>query len=125
MVKLVSLLCPYKGYGGGISIAEGYKIDKTILIQKELSAIFMGLKSIDSISKYTYTQSLMEKLTYKKSAILSDQNGIIDLASFYSTIILKKEKANVLSSLISLYLGGLHGMFTGIVLPNKVIDFSN
>lgn len=80
-----------QGYGGGLSIAEGYKIDKTILTQKELSAIFMGLKSIDSISKYTYTQSLMEKLTYEKSAILSDQNRIIiDLASFYQVSLTEK-----------------------------------
>lgn len=80
-----------QGYGGGLSIAEGYKIDKTILTQKELSAIFMGLKSIDSISKYTYTQSLMEKLTYEKNAILSDQNRIIiDLASFYQVSLTEK-----------------------------------
>ena len=77
----------------------------------------MGLKSIDSISKYTYTQSLMEKFAYEKRAVLSEQNRIIiDLASFYqvsltekidlikqvinnreliTNIILKKEKANV------------------------------
>lgn len=80
-----------QGYGGGLSIAEGYKIDKTILTQKELSAIFMGLKSIDSISKYTYTQSLMEKLTDEKSAIISDHNSIIiDLASFYQVSLTEK-----------------------------------
>ncbi len=66
-----------QGYGGGLSIAEGYKIDKTILTQKELSAIFMGLKSIDTISKYSYTQSLMEKLTNEKSTILDDRNRVI------------------------------------------------
>lgn len=80
-----------QGYGGGLSIEEGYKIDKTILTQKELSAIFMGLKSVDSISKYTYTKSLMEKLSYEKSAILSDQNRIIiDLASFYQVSLTEK-----------------------------------
>lgn len=80
-----------QGYGGGLSVAEGYKINKTILTQKELSAIFMGLKSIDSISKYTYTQSLMEKFAYEKSAILSDQNRIIiDLASFYQVSLTEK-----------------------------------
>lgn len=80
-----------QGYGGGLSIVEGFKIDKTILTQKELSAIFMGLKSIDTISKYTYTQSLMEKLTYEKSAIISDQNRIIiDLASFYQDSLTEK-----------------------------------
>lgn len=80
-----------QGYGGGLSIAEGYKINQTILTQDELSAIFMGFKSIDSISKYTYTQSLMEKLAYEKRAVLSDQNRIIiDLASFYQVSLTEK-----------------------------------
>ncbi len=80
-----------KGYGGGISIAEGYKIDKTILTQKELGAIFIGLKSIDSISKHNYTQSLTEKLTSEKSTVLSEQNHvIIDLGSFYQVSLTEK-----------------------------------
>lgn len=89
-----------QGYGGGISIAEGYKIDKTLLTQKELSAIFMGLKSIDSISKDTYSQSLMEKLTNEKSAVLSDQNRvIIHLTSFYQVGL--TEKIDVIKQAIS------------------------
>lgn len=80
-----------QGYGGGLSIAEGYKINKTVLTEKELSTIFMGLKSIDSISKNTYTQSLMEKFAYDKNAILSHQNSImIDLASFYQVSLTEK-----------------------------------
>ncbi|GEM_PF-3824564 len=51
----------------------------------------MGLKSIDSISKYTYTQSLMEKFAYEKRAVLSEQNRIIiDLASFYQVSLTEK-----------------------------------
>lgn len=80
-----------RGYDGGLSIAEGYKIDKTILTQKELNAIFTGLKSIESVSKSTYTQGLMEKFTYGKNAILSDPNRIIiDLASFYQVSLTDK-----------------------------------
>ncbi|MFU0787412.1 MAG: hypothetical protein ACFWTP_14090 [Enterococcus gilvus] len=56
-----------QGYGGGIAIAEGYKLDKTVLTQKEMSAIFMGLKGIDSISPAPYSQGLMERLTKEKS----------------------------------------------------------
>ncbi|WP_101773816.1 helix-turn-helix transcriptional regulator [Peptostreptococcus faecalis] len=89
-----------QGYGGGLSIAEGYKIDKTLLTQNELSAIFMGLKSIDSISKYTYSQSLMEKLGNEKSAILSDHNRvIIHLSSFYQVSV--TEKIDVIKQAIS------------------------
>ena len=80
-----------QGYGGGLSIAEGYKINQTILTQEELSAIFMGLKSIDSISKYSHTQSLMEKFAYEKRAVLSDKNSImIDLSSFYQVSLTEK-----------------------------------
>lgn len=80
-----------QGYGGGISIAEGYKINKTILTEKELSAIFMGLQSIDSVSKRSYTQGLMEKFAYEKNASLADQNRIIiDLASFYQVSLTEK-----------------------------------
>lgn len=80
-----------QGYGGGISIAEGYKIDKTLLTQKELSAIILGLKSIDSISKDTFSQSLMEKLTNEKSVVQSDNNRVlIHLASFYQVSLTEK-----------------------------------
>lgn len=80
-----------QGYGGGLSIAEDYKIDKTLLTQKELSAIFMGLKSIDSISKHTFSQSLMEKLTNEKSVVQSDGNRVlIHLASFYQVSLIEK-----------------------------------
>lgn len=73
-----------QGYDGGLSIAAGYKIDKTLLTETELNAIFTGLKSIESVSKTTYTKGLMEKFTYGKNTILTDANRIIiDLASFY------------------------------------------
>ncbi|MGG5314338.1 helix-turn-helix transcriptional regulator [Enterococcus sp. AZ072] len=89
-----------QGYGGGISIAEGYKINKTILTEKELSAIFMGLKSIDSISKDTYSQNLMEKLTNERSTILSDQNRVlIHLSSFHQESL--TEKIDVIKQAIS------------------------
>ncbi|MEG1564600.1 MAG: YafY family protein [Bacteroides sp.] len=89
-----------QGYAGGISIAEGYKIDKTLLTEKELSAIFMGLKSMDSISKDTYSQSLMEKLTNEKSAVLSEQNRIIiHLSSFHQVNL--TEKIDVIKQAIS------------------------
>lgn len=137
-----------QGYGGGISIAEGYKINKTILTEKELSAIFMGLKSIDSISKDTYSQNLMEKLTNERSTILSDQNRVlIHLSSFHQESLTEKidvikqaisnrelisfqyysekGRANVLLNPTTLCSDGLHGMFTDTALLSKIIDFSN
>lgn len=80
-----------RGYEGGLSIVEGYKIDKTILTQKEMSAIFTGLKGLDSISKQSYTQSLREKFAHETNTVFSDQNSIIiDLASFYQESLTEK-----------------------------------
>ena len=40
-----------QGRGGGISIAEGYKISSSLLTSEELQAIFAGLGGMDSISE--------------------------------------------------------------------------
>jgi len=73
-----------QGYGGGLSIASGYKLDKTVLTRKELEAIFIGLKSIDSISKKGHSQSLIEKFSDGKNIVFSEHHNIlIDLASWY------------------------------------------
>ena len=50
-----------QGNGGGISIIDNYKIDKSLLTSEELQAIFTGLKSIDSVSKTSYMKKLFEK----------------------------------------------------------------
>lgn len=73
-----------QGYGGGISIADGYRLDKTILTKEELQAILTGIKSIDSILKTAYGQTLIEKFSIGKDTVLFEQDMIlIDLASWY------------------------------------------
>lgn len=73
-----------QGYGGGLAIADGYKLDKTILTKEELQAILTGIKSIDSVSKTAYGQTLIEKFSNGKDAISAEYNMIlIDLASWY------------------------------------------
>lgn len=73
-----------QGYGGGISVASGYKLDKTILTKNELQAILTGIKSIDSVSKITYGQTLIEKFSNGKDAVFAEHDMIlIDLASWY------------------------------------------
>ena len=39
-----------QGTGGGISIMDGYKMDRTILTSKDMQMIMAGLRSIDSVS---------------------------------------------------------------------------
>lgn len=51
-----------RGTNGGISIMEGYKIDRTLLTSSELQAILAGLRSLDSVSGTRRYAQLMEKL---------------------------------------------------------------
>ena len=37
-----------QGQGGGISIMEGYKVDRTVLSSEDMKAILTGLQSLDS-----------------------------------------------------------------------------
>ena len=48
------------GPKGGISVMEGYKIDRTLLSTSDLSAILAGLKSLHSISSTNRYVQLME-----------------------------------------------------------------
>ncbi len=68
-----------QGQGGGISIMEGYKIDRTLLSSSEMQAIFSGLKSLDSVSGTNRYRQLMDKLSVSNT-INADSNIIIDLA---------------------------------------------
>lgn len=72
-----------QGAGGGISILDNYKIDKTILSNDELHAVLSGLKGIDSVSKTPYLANVIEKLSSKNNYIETDEAIIIDLASHY------------------------------------------
>ena len=72
-------LVTVQGYRGGISFAEGYKIDKTFFTREELQSILTGLKGIDSISDDVitidlashYQGPLTQKIARIKEAILS------------------------------------------------------
>lgn len=80
-----------QGYGGGIYIANGYKIDKALLTKDELQAVFTGLKSIDSISKTSHSQKLIEKLSINSEETISAEDVIfIDLGSHYKGSIMEK-----------------------------------
>ena len=71
-----------QGVGGGISLMEGFAFDTTVFTQQELTAIFTGLKSLDSVSRTTYTDQLAKKIGSRDVIHLADRM-VIDLASFY------------------------------------------
>ena len=73
-----------QGAGGGIYIARGYRIDRTVLTSKDMQTILAGLRSLDSISGSGYYGQLMEKLQTGSSDLLSGKDSmLIDLSSWY------------------------------------------
>lgn len=73
-----------QGQNGGISIMEGYKIDRTLLTSDDMQAILAGLRSLDSVSGTNQVAQLMEKLSAGGSALMAGgANILIDLASWY------------------------------------------
>ena len=73
-----------QGVGGGIRIADGYKMDRTILTSKDMQMILAGLRSLDSISGSSYYSQLMEKIKAGSSEYVSGRDSIlIDLSSWY------------------------------------------
>lgn len=73
-----------QGFGGGISIMEGYRMDRTILTSKDMQMILAGLRSLDSVSGSHYYGQLMEKLQAGSSEFISGRDSIlIDLSSWY------------------------------------------
>ncbi|MBE5892891.1 MAG: YafY family transcriptional regulator [Lachnospiraceae bacterium] len=71
-----------QGANGGISIMEGFSLDTTVFTEQELSAIFAGLKSLDSVSNSASAEKLAQKLGGSSAIRLAD-NMVIDLSSFY------------------------------------------
>jgi len=74
----------YQGVGGGISIAEGFKLDKTLLTADELSGIIAALKGIGSVSEKSQIERTLNKLHASSNAVVSlSEPIVIDLASYY------------------------------------------
>ncbi len=72
------------GQKGGISIMEGYKMDRALLTASDMQAILAGLRSLDSVSGTNRYAQLMEKLSAGASNLLAGDNHIlIDLSSWY------------------------------------------
>ena len=74
----------HQGSGGGISIAAGFKLDKSVLTADELSGIVAALKGIGSVSGGTNIERVLDKLHVNSDAVVSMREPvIIDLASYY------------------------------------------
>lgn len=72
------------GAGGGISIMENYKVDRTVFTTREMQDILAGLRSLDSVSGTNQYGMLMEKLSAGGSDFMAgNQSVLIDLSSWY------------------------------------------
>ena len=72
-----------QGTGGGISIMDGYRMDRTILSSKDMQMIMAGLRSLDSVSGSNYYSLLMEKIKAGSTEFVSGSESIlIDLSSW-------------------------------------------
>lgn len=72
-----------QGAGGGISIMDGYRMDRTLLTSKEMQMILAGLRSLDSVSGSHFYGRLMEKIKSGSSDFVSGRDSmLIDLSSW-------------------------------------------
>ena len=80
-----------QGREGGISIIDGYKVDRTLITSSEMQSILTGLRSLDSVSGTNRYQQLMDKLAVKQEMILDSASHIaIDLSSHYKALLAPK-----------------------------------
>lgn len=75
-----------RGAGGGVSVMEGYDLDRTVLTDADRGAILAGLRSLDSVSGTGRYRQLMEKLPPPDRAA-ADDCVVIDLASWYGPVL--------------------------------------
>lgn len=83
-----------QGRNGGISIMDGYRIDKTLLTNNDMSSILSALKGLDSISLTNKYKILIEKLSVSKNnnsdVLPSNEHIIIDLSSWQKSLLVPK-----------------------------------
>ena len=74
----------HQGTGGGISIADGFKLDKNILTTGELSGIIAALKGMGSVTEQSQIERTLNKLGANSEAVISlHEPVVINLASHY------------------------------------------
>lgn len=78
-----------QGMGGGISIMDGFSLDTTVFTREELSSIFAGLKTLDTLLPSSNAGRLASKLGGDSAIALTDYM-MIDLSSFYRDSLAEK-----------------------------------
>jgi len=80
-----------QGGNGGISIADGYRIDKSVLTYDEMQNVVAALKGLGSITSEIGTERLLNKFFVKQDNVLSVRDSIIiNLSSHYKSGLTEK-----------------------------------
>lgn len=80
-----------QGSGGGISVMEGYRMDRTLLTNAQMRDILAGLRSLDSVNHTNCYRQLMDKLSAGSSDFMTgNQSILIDLSSWYKAALAPK-----------------------------------
>lgn len=74
----------YPGYDGGITVAEGYKLDKCLLSLEDWENILTGLNTIKTMGDTEKIEYLIGKIAPKNIETINQQSDIvIDLSQWY------------------------------------------
>lgn len=76
-----------QGHDGGIEIMQGFNLDTTVFTEEELQSIFIGLKSLDSVSKTDQHKKLSEK--FGRTISVAD-SIVINLSSYHKESLAEK-----------------------------------
>lgn len=88
-----------QGPKGGISIMDGYAIDKALLTTSDMQNILYGLRCLDKITGNKRYQQLIHKLSLKETSIVQASDAII-LDFSTQNIEMQKEKIQMFQSAI-------------------------
>lgn len=73
------------GPGGGVSLMEGYRVDRSALSRDDLRALFTALSALDSIGGDDGVNELMAKvLAQDGDALFSESCYAVDLSSWFA-----------------------------------------
>jgi predicted DNA-binding transcriptional regulator YafY len=117
----------FPGIGGGISVSEGYKLNRSILSEEDIKNLYVGLHGLRSIESEGSIQYLINKLLPKdESLIIAESDIIIDLSSWFEESEMQKKVKKLHSAIlnrqcIELDYITMHAQSKRIVEPHKLV----
>lgn len=82
----------YPGIGGGVSVVQGYKVEKCVLSSDDTEKLFTALNGLKSIEGDPAVTNLIAKLVPEKAETVFSQSGyVLDLSSWFGDSITHKK----------------------------------